>query len=75
MKRDAIVVKVRDTQMVQNKPVYIAVGVDADGEKHVLRIWLARTPPQTATAGKGARRSSPDPARHLTMSPAGRDRR
>ena len=63
---DAIVVKVRDAQVVQNKPVYVAVGVDADGEKHVLRIWLARTPPQTATAGKGARRSSPDPAGHLT---------
>jgi putative transposase len=28
---DAIVVKVRDSQVVQNKPAYIAVGVDADG--------------------------------------------
>ncbi len=52
---DAIVVKVRDNQVVQNKPAYIAVGVDADGEKHVLGIWLAKTPPQTATAGEGAR--------------------
>jgi transposase-like protein len=33
---DAIVVKVRDSQVVQNKPAYIAVGADADGEKHVL---------------------------------------
>ena len=52
---DAIVVKVRDAQVVQNKPAYIAVGVDADGEKHVLGIWLAKTPPQAATAGEGAR--------------------
>jgi putative transposase len=52
---DAIVVKVRDSQVVQNKPAYLAVGIDADGEKHVLGIWLAKTPPETATAGEGAR--------------------
>jgi transposase-like protein len=52
---DAIIVKVRDSQVVQNKPAYLAVGIDADGEKHVLGIWLAKTPPETATAGEGAR--------------------
>jgi putative transposase len=52
---DAIVVKVRDNQVVQNKPACIAVGIDADGEKHVLGIWLARTAPETATAGEGSR--------------------
>ena len=52
---DAIMVKVRDNQVVQNKPAYLAVGIDADGEKHVLGIWLAKTAPQTATAGEGAR--------------------
>ena len=52
---DAIMVKVRDNQVVQNKPAYLAVGVDAEGEKHVLGIWLAKTPPDTATAGEGAR--------------------
>jgi transposase-like protein len=52
---DAIVVKVRDNQVVQNKPAYIAVGVDAEGEKHVLGIWLSRTPPGTAAEGEGAR--------------------
>src|SRR6201986_4051199 len=52
---DAIVVKVRDNQVGQNKPAYVAIGVDADGEKHVLGIWLARTPPESATAGEGAR--------------------
>jgi putative transposase len=52
---DAIVVKIRDSQVVQNKPAYIAIGIDTDGEKHVLGIWLARTPPDTAAAGEGAR--------------------
>jgi putative transposase len=52
---DAIMVKVRDNQVVQNKPAYLAVGVDGDGEKHVLGIWLAKTPPEAATAGEGAR--------------------
>jgi putative transposase len=52
---DAIMVKVRDSQVVQNKPAYLAVGIDADGEKHVLGIWLAKTAPEAATAGEGAR--------------------
>ncbi len=37
---DALVVKVRDGGMVQNRAAYLAVGVDADGFKHVLGIWL-----------------------------------
>ena len=52
---DAIMVKVRDNHVVQSKPAYLAAGIDADGEKHVLGIWLARTPLQTATAGEGCR--------------------
>src|SRR5262249_6324465 len=52
---DAIMVKVRDNHVVQNKPAYLGLGIDADGEKHVLGIWLARTPAETATAGESAR--------------------
>jgi transposase-like protein len=52
---DALVVKVRDNNVVQNKPAYICVGVDTDGEKHVLGIWLARTPLESATAGESSR--------------------
>jgi len=52
---DAIMVKVRDNHVVQSKPAYLAAGIDADGEKHVLGIWLAKTPLDTATAGEGAR--------------------
>ncbi len=51
---DAIVVKVRDNHVVQNKPAYVAVGIDGDGEKHVLGIWVAKTAPESAAAGEGA---------------------
>ncbi len=37
---DAIIVKVRDGAHVVNKAAHIAVGVDMDGIKHVLGIWL-----------------------------------
>lgn len=37
---DAIVVKVRDGAHVVNKAAHIAVGVDMDGVKHVLGIWV-----------------------------------
>jgi putative transposase len=37
---DAIVVKVRDGAHVINKSAHIAVGVDMDGIKHVLGIWI-----------------------------------
>lgn len=52
---DAIVVKVRDNHVVHNKPAYLAVGIDTDGEKHVLGIWLARTALDEAPAGESAR--------------------
>lgn len=37
---DAIVIKVRADSHVVNRPVYIAMGVDLDGAKHVLGMWL-----------------------------------
>lgn len=40
---DAIVVKVRDGGHVRNKAAHIAVGVDFDGIKHVLGIWVQAT--------------------------------
>jgi len=36
----ALVVKVRDNHQVRNKAAHIAVGVDTDGVKHVLGIWV-----------------------------------
>ena len=37
---DALVVKVRDGHQVRNRAAHIAVGVDLDGVKHVLGIWV-----------------------------------
>lgn len=37
---DALVVKVRDQNRVVNRHAHIAVGVDLDGVKHVLGIWV-----------------------------------
>jgi putative transposase len=38
-----LVVKVRDSHAVRNKAAHIAVGVDGDGVKHVLGIWVQTT--------------------------------
>lgn len=40
---DAIVVKIRDGGHVRNKSAHIAIGVDLDGIKHVLGIWVQAT--------------------------------
>jgi putative transposase len=37
---DALIVKVRDGHQVRNKAAHIAVGIDMDGVKHVLGIWV-----------------------------------
>lgn len=38
---DALRVKIRDNGRVVNKAVYMAVGVDMDGIKHILGLWVA----------------------------------
>ncbi len=40
---DALVVKVRDGHQVRNKAAHLAVGVDLDGVKSVLGIWVQST--------------------------------
>jgi putative transposase len=37
---DAVVIKVRDGGLVGNKAAHLVIGVDVDGFKHVLGIWL-----------------------------------
>ena len=37
---DALVVKVRDGGTVTNKAAYLAVGIDVDGYKHVMGVWM-----------------------------------
>ena len=40
---DALRVKIRDTEsrQVKNKAVYVALGVNSDGEREVLGLWIA----------------------------------
>lgn len=40
---DALVIKVRDQGVVQNKSAYLALGVGVDGNKEVLGLWLENT--------------------------------
>ncbi len=40
---DAIRIKVRDNGTVVNKAAHLVVGVDVDGFKHVLGIWIQET--------------------------------
>src|SRR5438046_6685880 len=39
---DALMVKVRDEGHIQNKAVYVVLGVDLDGQKDVLGLWVAQ---------------------------------
>lgn len=40
---DCIHVKVRDTGAVRIKAVYLAIGINMNGEKEVLGLWIAQT--------------------------------
>lgn len=44
---DALVIKIREGHQVRNRAAHIAVGVDLDGIRHVLGIWV--------TANEGAK--------------------
>lgn len=40
---DALVVKIRTNGIVANRPAYIVTGVDVEGFKHVLGVWIGPT--------------------------------
>jgi transposase-like protein len=40
---DALVVKVRDGGVVENKSLYLVIGVDDEGQREVLGMWLQKT--------------------------------
>lgn len=40
---DGLVVKVRENNRVINKTVYLALGIDLDGQKELLGLWIAET--------------------------------
>ena len=54
---DALMVKIRDGGAVDNRAAYLVTGVDADGFKHVLGIWLAASEGRQVL-GRRARRTA-----------------
>src|SRR5580692_12337221 len=40
---DALMVKVRDEGHIQNKAIYVVLGVNLEGQKEVLGLWTAQT--------------------------------
>lgn len=40
---DCLVVRSRDSGAVQNKSVYLALGINTEGEKELLGLWMAQT--------------------------------
>jgi transposase-like protein len=40
---DALRLKIRDAGTVKNKAVYLALGIDAEGQKDVLGLWIEET--------------------------------
>ena len=60
---DALVVKVKDGAHVRNKAAHIAVGVDVDGIKPVLGIWVQTA--EGASFGPGCAPSWPTAAKDV----------
>lgn len=48
--RDAIVVKIRDGQ-VANRPNYVVMGANVDGERQALGCWSARSAARAPSSG------------------------
>lgn len=40
---DALMVKIRDNGHIQNKAIYVVIGVNLEGQKQVLGLWVAET--------------------------------
>ena len=40
---DALFVKIRDEGSVQKKAIYLALGLNLDGEKDLLGLWISKT--------------------------------
>ena len=40
---DALMVKMRDEGHIQNKAIYVVLGVNLEGQKEVLGLWVAQT--------------------------------
>jgi hypothetical protein len=62
---DALCVKIRDEGIVQNKAVYLALGVHPDSTKEVLGFWIAQTEGAAFLASRLQRAAGPRRDRHL----------
>ena len=55
---DALMVKIRDG-VVANRPVYLAIGIDCEGQKQVLGLWVGPTTGESCGTPTGSFRSIP----------------
>ena len=55
---DALMVKVRDG-VVTNRPVYLAIGIDCEGAKQVLGLWVGPTTGESAKFWMPSHRARP----------------
>lgn len=40
---NAMVIKIREGKQIVNKSLYMAMGIDMNGNKDILGLWLAQT--------------------------------
>ena len=59
---DALRVKIRDDGGVSNKAVYLALGVQADGQRDVLGLWVEQTE-GPSSGSRSSMNSRPEGAR------------
>jgi putative transposase len=62
---DCLVVKVRENQRVLNKALYLALGVDMEGQKELLGMWMSQNEGARILALGVHRTAEPWPQRHL----------
>jgi putative transposase len=62
---DCLVVKVRENQRVLNKALYLALGVDMEGQKELLGMWMSQNEGARILAGGVHRTAKPWPQRYL----------
>src|SRR4029450_3352026 len=68
---DAIVVKIRDGQ-VANRPIYVAMGVNMDGHRDVLGMWVGPGRRRRCQVLDGAAHRAAPPRRHRHLHRLGR---
>ena len=62
---DALMVKIRDG-VVTNRAVYLAIGIDCDGDKQVLGLWVGPTTGESAKFWLSVLSRAEEPRRRRT---------